>query len=788
MSILDRYIMKEILAPFLLALFGMTFFMTSFTFIQSLEFLFRYQASLAQIGRIYLYSLPFVMVMTVPMSVLMAILLAFGRLSGDSEVIAMKANGVSTFRMFLPALLFAVPAWLASQYMYLVLMPQAEFAVRTEFTNLVQGEANLILKPRVFSEFGDDVVLYVNDLSSDATTASGVFLYMGEMGRSDAKVVVADALTKVQNEAGETQFRLQRGTSHTTALDDPEQYTLDFFQSLDLELQEGAAGKLQKSTHPAMMSMDELHAMREEHRDKGRLKEVDRYTVQIQRRFSIPFACLIFPLFGVAMGIVNVRGGKGSGFAMSIGIFVLYYMLMMLFEGMGEKGQFPPILAVWLPNTLLLAAGGYLMWKATQEKTVWLFEASGRLVETLKEAALSLLQRLQRSKPAQEQDANGPTTSGSQERSGWAARFGFPSLMDQYVGSAFFRAFFLILGLCFAMSFLVHLTERIDKAIESGATLEQILSYFFLKNLFFMFIAIHFAMLVAVMITLGGLSKHSEIIALRAGGISTFRIVLPLLVSGLLLTGFSFWYNEQVVPYSRSRADDIWRHEILGKQRRSSFMSSHKWYRGPSNSVFKFLHFSAGEGRMLMVSWFAFDEQFRLLRRLEADSCEWDRASGQWVTGNSREILFNPDGSLRQDQRTKGLPLDLGGTPDDYAKEVKRAEEMNFQELARTIQLLENAGHPATELWVDLYAKTSQAFIGLVMVLLAIPFGIVPPRQGGFMRGFGVATLIALGFYITGNVFINLGYSGILTPLVAAWSPNVLFSLAGVVMLGRMRG
>lgn len=314
--------------------------------------------------------------------------------------------------------------------------------------------------------------------------------------------------------------------------------------------------------------------------------------------------------------------------------------------------------------------------------------------------------------------------------------------------------------------------------MKHDATFAQIFEYLFLKNLFFFFIAMHFAMLVAVIFSLSTFSRNSEIVAMKAGGMSTLRIYLPFIVLGFVLSGSTFFYNEYVVPYANTRADEIKNYEIRGKERRKNQLGTQRWYRGPDDSLYQFAYYDAKQNTMLRVSYFEFGEPFHIQRRVEAHQAVWDGAG--WQLSAAREILFTPGAEVVRNQHLTDGTLDLGLEPKDYEQEIRKTRSMGYAEILQRIEMLESLGYDATELRVDAQGKIAQAFIGFALLILGLPYGIVPPRQGGIGWGAGIAVLLALSYFICFNVCLQLGYLEIVSPFWAAWGANVLFGTFGL--------
>jgi lipopolysaccharide export LptBFGC system permease protein LptF len=259
--------------------------------------------------------------------------------------------------------------------------------------------------------------------------------------------------------------------------------------------------------------------------------------VEIHKKFSIPFACLAFAFIGIPLAETSRRAGRGGGFALSLVILVVYYVLISNGETWAQDGKLVPGIAMWLPNALLVGVGLLAMSRAGFERARW------------------QLPRLARKRR---------TTEG-RERRGWFASFlRFPAILDRYVLGRFFSAFLLVFLSVVLLALIVDYSEKVDEVIRNHPPLEVVAGYY---KYFLLSISMEiapFAVLLATLIALGVLSKNSEDTAFRASGVSLHRLGAPILVVAGLAAVAAFTLGEYVLPFAKQK-EERYKHRIFGR-------------------------------------------------------------------------------------------------------------------------------------------------------------------------------------------------------------------------------
>jgi lipopolysaccharide export system permease protein len=292
-----------------------------------------------------------------------------------------------------------------------------------------------------------------------------------------------------------------------------------------------------------------------------------------------------------------------------------------------------------------------------------------------------------------------------------------------------------------------------------------------------------YAVLLSILLTLGNLSRHSEITALKAGGVSLYRITLPLFFVVFLISIANFLGNEYLVPFTYQKSRYVWEVKIK-KEKPTSFFKNFKiWYRS-DNRIINIQVLDPQKKALNGVTLYQLDDQFRCVQRVDAREVRW--INGEWRFYEGALRNFGEDGSLRMTPfREMNFPLNENW--ESFQRVQRDSEEMSYTELRTYIQNIHASGYNATRYLVELNAKLSLPFLNLIMVLIGIPFALKTSRSGGVAMSVGLSVLIAFIFGVIYYIFLSVGKTGILPPVLSAWTPTLLFGLAGTFTLMSVR-
>ena len=329
--------------------------------------------------------------------------------------------------------------------------------------------------------------------------------------------------------------------------------------------------------------------------------------------------------------------------------------------------------------------------------------------------------------------------------------------------------------------FVVVLFERIDTIIVNNAPLHLLFIYLLYATPLFFTQSLPFAILFAALITLGILSRNKEIVAMEGNGISTYRIILPLLALAALVTIFIFFFNETIAPYSVRKSHYIWSVKIKKEEERAAFKLNKIWYHGEDN-IYNIRLLEPKDNILKGVTIYRFDKNFTLYQRIDAYEARWEDDSWNFYNVAIRDFLPGGNVVIKTYEEKNIL---IPEKPEDFKKGIKSPEEMSYKELKGYVGKLRSEGYDATRYVVDLHAKVAFPFLSLIMVLIGGPIGMLVGRGrgGNIAKGVGISSLIGFAYWLVFAMFTAMGHSGTLPALIAAWAPNVFFGLAGWFIL-----
>lgn len=805
MKILTRYILKEMFAPTFL---GFTFY----TFIILMRQLFDFAAMIIKrslpvstVVKLLVLSLPHITVLTVPMSLLFGILIAIGRLSADSEIIAMRALSISTRAIYRPVFLFSFAVFLLNLYLMNVVLPRGNSELQTLKAELFTSSIDKELKPRVFYDEYDNIMIYVDDVDPRTGRWKGVFVAdsRGDSGqttaatvqqtveqartleenasvqlaaaRSSQRIIVAETGSlSIVSPSKQVWMNLRNAQTHVWDPRKPERYDLTSNAGQRMRLPDRFSSTDPSGAYIKSLREMNLAELQEQVQIAGKNHEKELLRaakVEIHKKFAIPFACLVFGVVGLPLGITNRRGGKSSGFSLSVGIILIYYIMISNGEHLAVSGKIGPAFGMWTPNVLLLILGIYLMIRASRDSGMR--RSEGGLVRR----ALSALTNLRKRK---HETAERVGTATPEEP--YILRrldITFPNILDRYILREFLKVLTLVLVSTAALFLIVDYTDLAGDIRAHHIAMHTVFAYFRFSLFGIINYTLPISVLVSTLVAFGILSKNNEVTALKSGGVSLYRVALPIIGIAALMSVLSYFILDYVLPYSTRRSDEL-RNKIKGKGVVAMQHQQKLWVLGKGRYIINFLQYNKELKELSQVQVFEFHPQhFRLTRRVYADSARWDGEG--WVFSHGWMRSFSDDGKATFSQITQPLRLYYAERPEDFATESKSPDQMTFAQLRRYIETIRRSGYAAEQLSVKLYEKTSWPFLSVVMALIALPFAFKVGKKGAL---YGVATALMLGivYWIIFAIFTKFGEVGNLPAVLSAWSANILFAIAAVYL------
>ncbi len=773
MKILSRYVFREILTSSFLA----TALATFVIFLQGIGKLFELLVRSAKgpaVLELFALSLPPILLLSMPFGVLVGILVGLGRLSSDNEVIAMRSAGVSSRIVVAPVLTFAFGAMLLSGLFAVWVNP---LAIRAEYkilNTVAAAQLTADVEPRVFEDqfTNDNTVLYVNDVKSEngpVAVWTGVFIAdltppaERKTGVKDAqpgpKVIVArEALVVPDVKNNRLQLTLKDYGLHESPYHSiaPTSATV---------LQPEPTKQQQAKPYSEMFTSELREFIR---RTPARTQEGTDSRIELNRRFALPVACFMLAMVGIPLGASSRRGGRSAGYIWAIFLaFFCYYLAYITLTSLARSHSMPVELASWLPNAGFAIAGIVMIARMESPgDRDWL----GGIRQTITAWASRIPEKV--SIKRESLGAGGIKMAVFQ-------------ILDSYVLGSFLFYFVVTLFCLVAMVQVYTFFELLGDIVKNNIPMSHVMKYHLYLTPSLIYSTLPIAVLVSILATFGVMTKNNEVTAFKACGISVRRLGVPVLLMSGALSALLFAFDYSYIPQANQIQDGIL-NEIKGRPGQTYLHPERKWiihdYR-----IFYFKYFDPSEKLMVEPYVFELDPgSFHVVREISANRARWQQNINAWVWEQGQASNICGVDECNHQTFTATTFAEVTETPDDFLKEVKQDKQMNYVELARYIRELQETGFDTIKLHLQYYKKFAVPVFALIMALISVPFGFLVGNRGA-MTGIGVGMGVAMTYLATGLLFDQFGNVNLLPPMVAAWAPDTVFSVAGLYLMLRMR-
>ena len=770
MRILDRYIVLEVIRHALLGIIIFTFVLFVPKLVRLMELFVRHSGSGSQVAELFLCIIPNIFVFTIPMAVLIGVLLGLGRMSMDSEIIALTALGISRRRILWPVGVFAVIGAALTLLMTLWLAPLAIQTFRRIENDLIASQISFQVQPRVFDERFPHMVLYINDVSASGTRWNGVFLAEAG-GESGSRITLAEsAIVIAEPRLGKLELHLNGGSTHEFSREDAEHYSVTAFGRSDwpVEVSGMAPAKEREPSNPER-SLGELWG------DRGKGWRDAR--VELHQRFAFPVACLVFALIAVPLGAQPRRGGRAAGSLLAVVVIASYYLLFIVGAGLARQGVLPPSVGMWIANLVLALAGMALLPRMESYHS----EAPRLLAWARLVAFWRLLRRRQtKVKAAVVRAENG----SARVETALPSSSSIPSIVDMYVLRRFFYYFAVIMGAFILLFETFTFFELLDDIARHHVPFLVVVNYFRYLIPYLLYQLSPLGALVAVLVTIGVLSKNNEIVAFKASGISLYRIAFPLLMAGVLLAGVLLILDDTYLPYANQRQDAL-RNQIKGRPAQT-YTRPQRWIFGENSKVYNYDFFDPTQKLFGGLSIIELDPAtFQMRRRVYATRARWLDTEKTWVLESGWVRDFADGTVVRYDPFKVTTLAELVEPPSYFNREVVQAFQMSWRDLRRYIEGLQRAGFDVSSLTVQWHKKLAYPLIAPISMMLAIPFALLVGSRGA-VGGIALGVGIGIVYWAVSALLEAMGGIGQLPPLMSAWSPDLMFFFVGLYFFFKM--
>ena len=494
--------------------------------------------------------------------------------------------------------------------------------------------------------------------------------------------------------------------------------------------------------------------------------------MELHYRFALPVASLVLALVGISLGLSTRKGGKAVGLILTILLVFIYYIIMVFGLSFSKQGRLPPVIGLWLANVIFAVAGILMLAQLRSVRTRlqfiqdWMDDLGRRW-----QARQSRPRRGRVSEPPLK-----PRTPGSR----------IFQILDIYIIQGWLFYFLILLVTFSGIYIIFDFFQLLGDMVRNHASAGVVLNYyrFLLPQVIYLMLPL--SILVATLVNFGLLTKSNQITAIKAAGVSLYRISLPVLLVAMVLSVGMFFLSDDFLPETNQHQDAL-RNQIKGKAPQTVYRPERQWIFGQSDHIYNYRFFDSDKNVFADLACFEFDPHtFQLTRRIYAARAFWEPPIHGWVLENGWVRDLAGDRVVRYFPFSVSTFNEITEEPAYFKKEVRLSEQMSALELRHYIRDLSQSGFDVVRLSIQFYRKFSYPLIAFVVTLIGIPFSFTTGSKGA-LSGVALSIGIAILYWSISSLFEAMGNLSQLPPLVAAWSPDVLFGLAGSYLLLRVK-
>ena len=355
-------------------------------------------------------------------------------------------------------------------------------------------------------------------------------------------------------------------------------------------------------------------------------------------------------------------------------------------------------------------------------------------------------------------------------------------ILDKYILKSYITTFLVILFSFFVLFLVVDISDRLPRLLRKSAEINDIVAYFVLRIPYLMLLSSPVIILLSGLFVMNNLSKYSESIAIRAAGISIFRMITPLIWFGLFFSVFIMFFGDFVLPKAEEYRNYIYTEKIKNMKVKDNKMRSHINYLGQNNNLYYIGFFDGYRNILKTIDITNYDEKNGVLnKKITATSATWKDEKWQFENCDIRTFK---KGEFIELTHYDSITIDeIDVKPIDFIKSAKKPISMNYFELKKYINRLKKVGEKYSKELVELNLKISFPFANLIILLFSVPLVSTMSRSKGRGLVFAIGLLICFLYLSTLRICQSLGYNEILSPFMAAWLPNIIFALIGIVFV-----
>ncbi len=765
-SLIRSYIVKAIAPYLLLSLFLLTMILFVQQASRFAELLLATQVPLPLLAEVALSIVPNVLAFTLPMAILAGTIIGFGRMSSDSELVAMRAAGASNLSLLMPVLTIGLFFSICAAYVNLEMAPQAAQSLRRAGIQAALHRLDSPVEPRTFTTEIPGYVVYVRDGDKVQGRWERVFIYSED--KSGSVRLITARSGRIDAAAEQSELVLTDAVATTIPANktgsEQGQYITEKLAQLRVVLETGRKGLLERlrrdDPDPEEMGFAQLRAYANARMGE---REGRESATLLHRRISLSVAPLVFALLGASLSLYLRRAGRGWGSLVSLIVLIAYYMLSLFGEQLARKGTIPPYVGSWAATVIALGVSFTLL----VPNLVKSFARSPKPVDE-SEIAIASERR--------------PDSSSAQER---PRLLSFPSLVDMNLLRSLTTNFVFAYVTLIAIFLIFTLFELWRFIAPSRDALVLVGKYL----LFLLPLAtvqlMSASLLISVLVTYALMARRSEAVACWASGQSVYRLIIPGIAFALMVGLGVMLVQEKLLPKANLKQDAL-RSQIRAGVAHSITDVGRQWLASATTSSGRLYSYEVdeGEGRLLEPKIYEFDAEGVHLQRIVLGK------SGTWAGDKTLDVDDATVVSLATTplEREEHQLVKIEGTEpaEAFKLRLNKPSHLSANELSSYITTIKPSGRNVVPLSIALQKKYAEPHTPWIMALFGIPLALAFGRRSA-VAALASAVAIGLGYWGIAGTFQQLGEYGLLSPMVAAWSPLLIFAALGVYLLTRMK-
>lgn len=762
-KLIERYVLGAMLPYLLLALLLLTASLMGQQASRFGELLVGAGVPVALVWEILAAIIPGVLSFTLPMAMLAGAIIGFSRMGSDSELVAMRAAGIGTWRLLWPCLLLGALLSAATLFINFNLLPDAARTLRRAGLRAALHKLNSPIEPRSFNAEIPGYVVYVRDGDKAQGQWERVFIYSKDAEGATHLVTARSGRIDSSAEQSELVLYDAVATRLPAAAQGAGEYVTERLAQFRIVFNTGRQAVLDKlrrdEAEPDEMGWRELKQYAAANMGTAAGRDA---SILMHKRLALSVSPLVFALLGAALGIRVRKGGRGMGVLLSLLALIAYYLVSLLGESLGRAGTIRAHTAVWLATVLTCLYSLLLLLRRRRLVWGWLAylglgaSSEGSAKQFKKSSGQDILE---------------------------TRRLGFPSLLDISVFRMLYVSFMYAFAALVAIFLIFTLFELWRFIATTGASARLVARYVLFLLPLLSVEVLPASVLLAMLATYALMARRSEAIAWWACGQSVYRLVLPGLLFASMIGGAMWLIQERLMPQANLRQDAL-RAQIRGGVSRATTPVGKQWLAAAGNGRLYAYEYEEETATLKDLTIYDFDPQGIHLRQIvHAQEGRW--ASGEQLSLRGAESLVFKDAGLERRQKQEML---VGGVePDDvFRPGTDKPAYLSANQLSAYIKTIKQRGGAVTSLSTALQRKYTDPLGALVMALIGIPLALAFGRRSAIVA-LCAAIVIGLGFRATTGGFTQMAVYGLLPAAVAAWAPPIIFASAGIYLLFRAR-